>query len=159
MTVLVARLQPYVAASKKDTGYRAKTLIAIEKHWGRALYERFYQIDEVLGSDKFFRRVETVVRRYRGARMVIAIRAINNLIAHRLLNARVGIPSDSYCYQTTNNFEKLIGQEGAEITSPITTPILLAIRMHIGPTRFLEDGAPKVEFDTDGTIRERLVVV
>ncbi len=35
----------------------------------------------------------------------------------------------------------------------ITAPILLVLRMHIGPTRFLEDGAPNAEFDADGKLR------
>lgn len=31
--------------------------------------------------------------------------------------------------------------------------------MHIGPTGFLEDGAPEVVFGTDRKIREGLVIV
>ncbi len=31
----------------------------------------------------------------------------------------------------------------------ITAPIFLVLYMHIGPTRFLEDGAPNTEFDAD----------
>lgn len=39
------------------------------------------------------------------------------------------------------------------------TPILTTIGMHIGPTRFLEAGMPKVMFDTDKKILEELVIV
>lgn len=69
-----------------STCYRASTLIAIEKHWGRALYKRFHQIKEVLGSAKLFCRVKIAVRKYQGPQKVIAIWAINNFTAHRLLH-------------------------------------------------------------------------
>ncbi len=85
--------------------------------------------------------------------MLIAIRALNNIIAHRLLIAHHGVPSDSYCHQTTNDFEKLLDLEGKENTLMITDPIFLVIHMHIGPTRFLEDDTPNVEFDADGRLR------
>lgn len=71
----------------------------------------------------------------------------------------MGISSDSYRHQTTNDFERLLDKEGAENTSTITTPILINIYMHIGPTGFLEDGAPEVVFGTDRKIREGLVIV
>lgn len=76
-----------------------------------------------------------------------------------LFNAHVGIPSDYYYYQTTNNFKKLIGQEDVEIISPIIILILLAIRMHVQPTEFLENSTLNVEFDIDRIIREKFVVV
>ncbi len=108
-----------------------------------------------LGSDKIFRRLGTVVRRYKSRQMLVAIRALNNITAHRLLTARRGVPSDSYRHQTTNDFEKLLDPEGKENTSMITAPILLVLRMHIGLTRFLEDGAPIAEFDADERLRTR----
>lgn len=37
ITVLIAKLLSYVAILKKNKDYYAKTLIAIEKHQGRAL--------------------------------------------------------------------------------------------------------------------------
>ncbi len=85
--------------------------------------------------------------------MLVAIRALNNITAHRLLTACRGVPSDSYRHQTTNDFEKLLDLEGKENTSMIIAPIFLVFRMHIGPTRFLEDGAPNAEFDADGRLR------
>ncbi len=63
------------------------------------------------------------------------------------------MPSDNYRYQTTNNFEKLLDLKGKENTLIITAPILLVFCMHIGPTRFLEDGASNAEFDADGKLR------
>ncbi len=85
--------------------------------------------------------------------MLVAIRALNNITAHKLLTARRGVLSNSYRHQTTNDFEKLLDLEGKENTSMITAPILLVLRMHIGPTRFLEDGALNAEFDADGRLR------
>ncbi len=85
--------------------------------------------------------------------MLVAIRALNNITAHSLLIARHRVPLDSYHPQTTNDFEKLLDLEGKENTSMITAPILLVLHMHIGPTRFLEDGAPNAEFDADGRLR------
>ncbi len=81
--------------------------------------------------------------------MLVAIWAFNNIIAYRLLIACRGVLLDSYRHQTTNDFEKLLDLEGRENTSKITAPILLVLRMHIGPTRFLEDGAPNAKFDAD----------
>lgn len=109
MTDIISRLRPHVNANKKKGEHRTKTLQAIDKHWGgRGFYERFYQIDEAAVSHKFFRRVGTVVRRYKGPRRIIAVRAINNFTAHRILNARMGVSSDGYRNHTTNDFEKLL---------------------------------------------------
>ncbi len=47
---------------------------------------------------------------------------------------------------------KLLDLEGAENTSMIIASILLVLHMHIGPTRVLKDGAPNVEFDTNGRL-------
>ena len=74
--------------------------------------------------------------------MLVAFRALNNIIAHRLLAACHGVPSDHYRHQTTNDFEKLLEQEDAKNISKVATPILLTIGMHIGPTRLLEVGPP-----------------
>ncbi len=87
--------------------------------------------------------------------MLVAIRALNNITAHRLLTARRGMPSDSYRHQTANDFEKLLDLEGKENTLIITAPIFLVLHMHIGPTRFLKDGAPNAEFDTDRRLHTR----
>ncbi len=153
MTNLVRRLQSIVTALKKNPGNRSSTLATIKQYWGRALYDRFENIDKALGSDKFFHRLGTVVRRYKSRQMLVAIQALNNIIAHRLLTARRGSPSDSYRYQTTNDFEKLLNLEDKKNTSMITVQILLVLRMHIGPTRFLEVGAPNAKYDADERLR------
>ncbi len=85
--------------------------------------------------------------------MPIAIRALNNITTYRLLSSRCAMPLDSYCYQTTNDFKKLLDLEGKENTSMITASIFLVLRMHIGARRFLEDSAPNAEFDADGKLR------
>ena len=59
------------------------------------------------------------------------------------------MPLDSYRYQTTNNFEKLLDQKGMENIMIITTSIFLVFCMYIRPTRFLKDGAPNAKFDVD----------
>ncbi len=152
MTDLVRRLQPVVMALKKNPGNQSSTLAAIKQYWGQALYNRFEKIDKALGSNKLFCRLGTIVRRYKSRQILVAIRALNNITAHRLLTARRGVPSDSYRHQTTNDFEKLLDLEGKKNTSMITASILLVLRMHIGPTRFLEDGAPNAEFDANGRL-------
>lgn len=85
-SVLFAQLQPSVVALKKDTGHRSTKFKAIQKYWGVALYERFYQLDEVMRSDKFYRRVGTIEWKYPGFWKIMAIWAINNFSAQRLLN-------------------------------------------------------------------------
>lgn len=59
------------------------------------------------------------------------------------------MPLDSYRYQTTNNFEKFSKQESVENTTIIATPIILVIRIHIEPTRLLEDGTSNVNHDLE----------
>ena len=115
----------------------------------------FYQIDEAAGSDRFFRYVGTVVRRYKSPCRIIAVRAINYFTAQKILNARIGVASDGYKHHTTNDFEKLLKEkDSSENTSMITTPIMLRIRMHIGSTGFLDDGALDVVFSPDGKIQK-----
>ena len=118
-------------------------------------YERFYQIDEVAGSDRFFRRISTVMRRYKGSRRIIAVWAINYFMAHRISNARIDVASNGYKHHTTNDFEKLRKEkDGSENTSVRTTPILLRIGMHIGSTRFLENGALDIVFSPNRKIQK-----
>lgn len=44
--------------------------------------------------------------------------------------------------------DKLLKEQGNENTAKIATPVLLVIKMHIGPTRLLEDSAPTAEYDS-----------
>ena len=119
------------------------------------IYERFYQINETVKSDRFFRRVGTVVRRYKGPCLIIAVWAINYFMAYKILNACIGVASDGYKHHTTNNFEKLLKEkDGSKNTSVITTPILVKIGMHIGSTEFLDNSAPDVIFSPDESIQE-----
>ena len=156
MTCIITRLRPHITTNKEKGVFRSKTLAAINKYWpGMVFYERFYQIDEAAGLDRFFRHVGTVVRRYKGPRRIIAVRAINYFTAYRILNARIGVASDDYKHHTTNDFEKLLKKkDSSENTSVITTPILLRIGMHIGSTGFLDNGAPDIVFSPDGRIQE-----
>ncbi len=81
--------------------------------------------------------------------MLVAIWALNNITAHRLLTAHREVLSDRYRHQTTNDFEKFLDLESKKNTLMITALIFLILSMHIGPTRFLEDGALNAEFDAD----------
>ncbi len=153
MTDLVCHLQPVVTTLKKNPGNQSSIFAAIKQYWGQALYDQFENIDKALGSNKFYRRLGTVVWQYKSRQMLVVIRALNNVTTHRLLTARHGVPSDSYCHQTTNNFEKLLDLEGKENTSVITAPILLVLHMYIEPAKFLENGAFNAEFDADGRLR------
>ncbi len=73
MTDLVCRLQPVVTALKKNPRNWSSTLAAIKQYGGQAFYNRFKNIDKALGSDKFFRRLGTDVRRYKSRQMLVAI--------------------------------------------------------------------------------------
>ncbi len=85
--------------------------------------------------------------------MLVAIWAFNNITSYKLLIARCGLPSDSYYYQTTNNFEKHLDQKGVKNTLMITTLIFIIFCMYIRPTRILEDGISNAKFDADGKLR------
>ncbi len=85
--------------------------------------------------------------------MLVVIWVLNNIIAYRLPTACRGVPSENYPYQTTNDFEKLLDLENVENTTMITAPILLVFRMHIGPTKFLENGTLNAEIDMNGRLR------
>lgn len=62
MTDLVGRLQPVVTILKKSTGNWPNTLLVIKQYWGQGLYDWFANIDKVLGSNKFFCHLGTVVQ-------------------------------------------------------------------------------------------------
>lgn len=81
--------------------------------------------------------------------MLAIFQTLNNITSHRLLIIGHGVLSESYYYQTTKNFEKLLHQERDKNTLMITTLIFLVFYMHIEPIRLLEDNAPIAKFDTD----------
>lgn len=76
-------------------------------------YKKFYQIDKAFGSDKFFRFVGTVVRRYKSLCQIIAIWAINYFTAYKIFNACMNVASNGYKLYTTNNFKKLLNKKMA----------------------------------------------
>lgn len=84
--------------------------------------------------------------------MLVVLCGLNNVTSHKLLHACYGILLDSFWHQTTDNFQKLFFQEGTENTAKIATPILLAIKMHIGPTRLLDNSAAIAEYDSEGRL-------
>ena len=159
MTGIITRLRYHIIAHKEKGVFRSKTLTAMDKYWpGMEFYERFYQIDEAVGSNKFFRRFGTVMRRYKSLHQIIAIWAIYYFTAHKILNAHLIVVFNGYKHHTTNNFEKLLKEKDTlENTSMITTPILVRIGMPIQSTGFLDNGAPDVVFSSDRKIQERSV--
>lgn len=89
--------------------------------------------------------------------MLVAIQVFKNITVHRLLITRHEVPLDSYHHQITNDFEKLLNQEGAKNSWMIFVPIFLVFCMHIRPTRLLKSGAPNTKFDVDGRLRTRSI--
>lgn len=85
--------------------------------------------------------------------MLVAFRALNNIITHRLLTNHCGMPSDHYYYQITNDFEKLLEQKDVKNTSKMATSIFLTIGIYIGPTRLLEVGSPNIEYNSEERLR------
>lgn len=73
MTNLISRIQPVVTALKKNPGNRKKILSDIKKYWRQAFYNWFYNIDQALGSDKFFRCLKTIVRQYKRLRVLVLL--------------------------------------------------------------------------------------
>lgn len=159
MTDIITKLYSYITANKKKGVFRNKTLVVIDKYWlGMRFYKRFYQIDEAARSDRFFRRVGTIMRKYKDSRRIITVQAINYFTVHKILNARMAVASNGYKHHITNNIKKLLKEkDGSENTSMITTPILVRIGMHIGSTGFLDNNAPDVIFSPDKRIQEGLV--
>lgn len=111
-----------------------------------ALYEYFYQLNKVIGSDKFYCWVGTIVCKYRDTRKTIAIWAINNFIAYKLLHLYVKVMSNIFCYYSTNNLKKLIDQKDKKNTALIATPILTTICIYIKSTKLLEKGPSEIEY-------------
>ena len=150
---LFYHLQPFVTTLKKNPNNWSSRLAAINKYWKQAFYNWFKNIDKVLSSNKFFCHLGIVVKQYKNRQLLIAIWFLNNITAYRLLTICCRVPSDSYCFQITYNFEKLLDQKGMKNISMITILILLIFCMHIGPTRFLEDGVPNAKFDANKRLR------
>lgn len=73
---------------------------------------------------------------------------------YRIFNTCIEILSDSFYYYTTKIIEKLIDKERIDNINIISSLILVAFRMHIGPTKFLENGVPNIEFAIDSIIYE-----
>lgn len=96
MSNLFAKLRPHITANKGKSEHHTSTFKAIDKYWGRAYYKRFYQIDKIIELNKFFCHIGTIVRQYQSPCRIIAIWAINNFIAYRILNTYVGVSFDSY---------------------------------------------------------------
>ena len=66
MTGIITKLRPHITGNKKKVIFCTKTLAVFNKYWpGIGFYRKFYQIDKSAGSDKFFRHVSTIVRRYK----------------------------------------------------------------------------------------------
>ena len=156
MTDLVHHLQLVITEEKKNHSNQSSTFATINQYLGQALYNWFKNIDnrdKVLGFNKFFCCLGTIVRQYKTKQMLVVIWVLNNITVHRLIIAYNGMPSNSYCHQITNVFRKLLDQEDVKNTSMITILIFLVFRMYIGITRLLKDGTPIAEFDANKRLR------
>ena len=110
MTNLISQLQLFVMVMNRSFDNRKweSSLLAISKYLGQACYDCFNNIDKLLGSDKYYCRLRTIVKRYKGVQMLVALRTLNNIIAHKIIHAHCGILLDSFWHQTISNFNKLI---------------------------------------------------
>lgn len=61
---IIANFRPNILANKENNENCVNTLELLEKNWDKTYYKQFYQIDEVISSDKFFQRVSTIVQQY-----------------------------------------------------------------------------------------------
>ena len=111
----------------------------------------------MLDSDKFFRYLEMIVKEYKRLCMLVVFWALNNIIAHNLLTARHGMPSNHYHHQTTKNFKKLLEQEDIKNTLKVAIPIFLTIGMHIGPIKLLKVDLPNAKYNLEEKLRERCI--
>ena len=62
MTDLIRRIQLIVTTLEKYSDNQLRTLSDIKKYWKWSFYDRFYNINKVLGFDKFFCHLGTIVR-------------------------------------------------------------------------------------------------
>lgn len=92
--------------------------------------------------------LETIVRRYNDAQILINFQTLNNIIAYKILHACRGIWLDNFWHQTIGNVDKLIEQKSKENTTKIATSIFLVIKMHIRPTRLLENSITNTNYDS-----------
>lgn len=60
MINLIKYIQPVMTALKKHSGNWSKTLSDKKICWRQALYNWFYNINKMFGSDKFFGHLETI---------------------------------------------------------------------------------------------------
>lgn len=74
---------------------------------------------------------------------------------HKLFNACIEIFLNSFYYHITNDIKKLIDQKDKKNTNLIISLILIAICMHIGPTKFLENRTFNIKFAADNTIHKK----
>lgn len=134
MTNIMTSLRPHITANNNKSVFYGKTLVVIVKYWpGVRFCERFYQINKAAGLDRFFRHVGTVVQKYKGLCLIIAVWVINYFTTYKILNACMSVASDSCKHHTTNYFEKLLKEKnGSDNISMITTLILVKIGMYIG---------------------------
>lgn len=85
---------------------------------------------------------------------------INNFTINKILNVYIAISSNSYRDNISNNFKKLIKEKkGLSINSIITTLILTITSIYIRLTKFLKANAPKMAFDIDKKILEKLLII
>lgn len=105
-----------------------------------------YQLNEVIGSDKLVSLGRKNCSKLQGVLGRSSPFEGSIISPRKDLNARPDVVSYRFRHHTSHGWMQLIElEEGVEVnTSPIITPILLALKMHIRPTAFLGNGAPEV---------------
>lgn len=66
--------------------------------------------------------------------------------------ARYKILSNHFWHQTTGNFDKLIEQDSKKNTTKIANLSFLVIKMHIEPTKLLENSSATINYDLEGKL-------
>lgn len=144
-------------ALKKNFGNHLKTLSDIGKYWKQAYYNQFYNIEKALRSDKSFCCLETIVKEYKYLRMLITFWVFNSITAYTLLTAYWAVPLNHYCYQITNDFEKLLEQGNDKNISKLAISIFLTIDIHIGQTMLLKVSFPNSKYDLEERLHKRRI--
>lgn len=93
---LIRYIKSIVTTLKKNSDIWLKTLSNIEQYQGRAFHNRFYNINKVLGSNKFFYYLGMIIRQYKRSQILISPQAHNNITAHRLLTTHHRLMSNHY---------------------------------------------------------------
>lgn len=87
--------------------------------------------------------------------MLVAIWALNNFTAHRLLHVYYERLLNLYYYQSISNLKKLLKQKSGENIAKIDIPVFLIIKIYIGPIKFLENNTSTIKYNLKKKLYKR----